>query len=134
MMRAFISLSTQRSPKRSHSTRTQKSRTITITTVREVVIRITTTLGVVEVMITVHQMQGGKTAALAKVLSSTPAKKDNSINIWAETPSLAWGIQFQRMLMGRDSVSDVLPMKIAPKATVALVIKSMRTLIKLNHG
>ena len=96
---------------------------------------ITVTMGIaMEAMITVRQMQGGKNAALSKVLLSTPAKEDNSINIWAETPSLAWGIQFQRMLMGRESVSHVFPMKIAPEATVALVIKSMRTLIKLNHG
>ena len=116
---------------------------IAITTVREVAIRIATTLRVVEVvttgiamgaMITVRQMQGGKTAALARVLLSTPAKKDNSINIWAKTPSLVWGIQFQRMLMGQDSVSEAVPMKIVPETTVALVIRSMRTLIKLNHG
>ena len=85
-------------------------------------------------MITVRQMQGGKTVALARVLLSTPAKRDNSINIWAKTPSLVWGIQFQRMLMGRDSVSEALPMKIVPDPTVVLVIRSMRTLIKSNHG
>ena len=85
-------------------------------------------------MITVRQMQEGKTAALAKVPLSTPAKEGNSINILAETPSLVWGIQFQRMLMGRESVSEVLPMKSATETTVALVIKSMRTLIRLKHG